>query len=408
MKRITYSILTILLGLLYSCGDEVTYVSYKLNEPVFMDAEEFRSEDKISIHSGKAISQQGKICIYEGYLYICEPQKGIHVIDNRNPQSPQNIAFIEIQGNTDISVRENILYADAYVDLIYFDITNPATPTYKGRLENAFPRALPAVDNEYGYDSNEVFGTDKGIVVGWKVVDKRERVDGNLILEDGFTGHVKGKTGSMSRFAIYHDYLYSVMNNELYIFGLKGERPYVATQPMEVGWNAETIFSYKDCMFFGTPRGMLIYSVADPLNPVRKSELQHVYGCDPVVVENDIAYVTVWSGNSCGQSANELIVIDVKDISNPKQIVSYPMTNPKGLGIDNGTLFVCDEGLKVYDATDPQAIITNELAHYDGMSGYDVIPMNNILIMIADDGLYQYDYSDPKDIKELSKLAFGN
>lgn len=409
MKRITYSILVVMLGLFYSCGDDVKYVSFKLNEPVFMDAEEFRNEDKIKdIKEARTITKQGKMCFYEGYLYISEPEKGIHIIDNRDSSSPQNVGFIELQGNVDISIRNNVLYADAYVDLVYFDIANPAAPVYQGRLENAFPRALPAVDNQYGYNSNEVFGTDKGIVVGWQVVDKTERVDGNLVYEDGFVGLTTGKTGSMARFAIYKDYLYSVMNNELYIFNLQGDKPVRESNPIHVGWDAETIFSYKDNMFFGTPRGMIIYSVANPLNPVRKSELQHVYGCDPVVVENDIAYVTIWAGNNCGQSANELIIIDVSDVSNPKQIVSYTMTSPKGLGIDNGTLFVCDEGLKIFDAADPQTIMSHKLAHYEGMNGYDVIPANNVLMMIAEDGLYQYDYSDLTDIKELSKLPFGN
>ena len=80
------------------------------------------------------------------------------------------------------------------------------------------------------------------------------------------------------------------------------------------------------------------------------------------------------------------------------------MKHPKGLGIDTKTLFVCDDGLKVYDATDPQKIMANLLAHYPGMNGYDVIPFNNVLMMIAEDGIYQYDYSQLPDINFLSKL----
>ncbi|MFV0332007.1 MAG: hypothetical protein ACK5KL_19630, partial [Dysgonomonas sp.] len=83
-----------------------------------------------------------------------------------------------------------------------------------------------------------------------------------------------------------------------------------------------TIFSYKDNLFMGTPTGMLIYSVKDPLKPDYQSSLQHVYGCDPVVVENDLAYVTIHSGNMCGQNANELFIVDVSDVKMPKQIVS--------------------------------------------------------------------------------------
>ena len=80
------------------------------------------------------------------------------------------------------------------------------------------------------------------------------------------------------------------------------------------------------------------------------------------------------------------------------------MTKPKGLGIDNGTLFVCDDGLKIFNASNPQTVMGNCLAHYSGMEGFDVIPFNNVLIMIAEDGLYQYDYSDLLKIQQLSKV----
>jgi hypothetical protein len=152
----------------------------------------------------------------------------------------------------------------------------------------------------------------------------------------------------------------------------------------------------------GTPNGLLIYSVEDPLAPVKCSEILHVYGCDPVVVEDDLAYVTVHSGNLCGQNFDELILIDVSDVYEPKQLVSYAMQNPKGLGIDQGVLFLCDEGLKIFKITEPQTLIANQLKHYTGMDGYDVIPFDNVLMMIADEGLYQYDYSDINDIKPLS------
>lgn len=112
------------------------------------------------------------------------------------------------------------------------------------------------------------------------------------------------------------------------------------------------------------------------------------------------------SGNNCGQNFNELIIIDVSDVYHPAQIVSYTMTRPKGLGIDNGTLFVCDDGLKIFNAANAQSIMApqNVLAHYTGIDGYDVIPLGNILIMVAEDGLYQYDYSNLNNINLLSVI----
>lgn len=140
------------------------------------------------------------------------------------------------------------------------------------------------------------------------------------------------------------------------------------------------------------------------------SSIQHVYGCDPVVVEDDIAYVTIHSGNNCGQNSNQLIIINVEDVKHPKAIVTYEMTKPKGVGIDGKTLFVCDDGLKVFNATDPLTIMTeqNKLAHFKSMDGYDVIALNNVLMMIAENGIYQYDYSDINNIKQISYIPIQN
>lgn len=416
MKKLMSLICVSLICMLCGCNDDMLVketVTYTVNKPVYMSADVFRSSVKVTTQP-EEITQQGKICFYEGYLYVSEPGKGIHIIDNRNPSTPASVGFIELVGNADLAIRNNMLYADSYVDLIWFDISHPALPVLKNRLENVFPESYPPI--EEGIIDSEVFseaGRAKGIVVGWtQEVEshtyeyyKNELCYNDMASGGNGGGSSTGVNGSMSRFGLYKDYLYVVLNNQMSIFDLSGDEPVAAAENIAVGWNVETIFSYKDNMFMGTPTGMVIYSVKDPVKPEYQSSIAHVYGCDPVVVEDDIAYVTVHSGNNCGQNFNELIVIDVSDVTRPQPIVSYTMTKPKGLGIDNGTLFLCDDGLKVYKADNPQTIMANRLAHYSGMEGYDVIPHNNVLMMIADNGIYQYDYSNLNKITLLSKIV---
>lgn len=418
MKKLMYLFFMSVICMLYGCNDDMKVketITFTVNKPILMSADAFRSSVKVKTQP-EEITQQGKICFYEGYLYISEPGKGIHIIDNRNPSSPSPVGFIELIGNADVAIRNNMLYADSYVDLVWFDITNPALPVLKNRLENVFPYAFPPVEEgTIDYPMCETAAANSQIVVGWTQVEESytyEYYKDQIMYNDAMTnssgnssGSSTGVNGSMSRFGFYQHYLYVVLNNQMSIFDLSGDKPVKAVDNIGIGSNVETIFSYKDYMFMGTPTGMLIYSVADPLKPEYQSMMWHVYGCDPVVVEDDIAYVTVHAGNNCGQNFNELIILDVKDVKNPQPIVSYTMTKPKGLGIDNGTLFLCDDGLKIYNASDPQTLMANRLAHYSGMEGYDVIPHDNVLMMIADDGIYQYDYSNLKEIKQLSKLA---
>ena len=415
------------------CADTVTEtVTYMINEPVFMSAKSFRESVNVTTKA-IVISNYGKMCFFNGYIYISENEKGVHIIDNRDPSSPKNVGFIEMIGNADLAIRNGKLYADSFIDLIWFDISNPASPKLEGRLENVFQGVVPMPENGFGIDYRYINNYDgsEGIIVGWKLNSRTEEVTyetegswwerniwGNQIFfettdmaspNSGSFGGNKGGgsvgiNGSMSRFALYDNYLYSVINNYMSVIDLSGSEPVKAVENIYIGMNVETIFNYKDNMFMGTPTGMIIYSVADPLKPEYMSMVWHVFGCDPVVVEDDIAYVTVHSDNFCGQNANDLMIYDVSNVKSPKHIVTYAMTKPKGLGIDNGTLFICDDGLKIFNAKDPQTLMANRLAHYSGMEGFDVIPFNNVLMMIADKGLFQYDYSDLNKINLISVL----
>ena len=422
MKKLFF-LMSLAAIVLTGCENTVTeMVTYKVNEPIYMSTSTFRNSVKVN-KIPQAITSIGKMCFYNNYLYISEPQKGIHIINNTDPTNPQSVGFIEIPGNADLAIRNGLLYADSYIDLVWFDVSDPANPALKGRLDSIFTTALPTIPNMYGIDYATTYsGGSNGIIVGWELKEKTEPVDqyrggwlkggGPFVMYDLATSSASptgtgstGINGSMSSFTIYDNKLYTVINNSLNIFDLTGEKPKKATDNMYVGWNVETIFSNKTNLYFGTSTGMLIYSVADPLKPVYQSAISHAFGCDPVVVDNDLAYVTIHSGNRCGQSTNELMIVNVTDVKNPKMLVSYGMTQPKGLGIDAGKLFLCDDGLKIYKITAPETLLANQLGHYTGMNGFDVIPSANILMMIADDGLYQYDYSDINNIKQISKIA---
>ncbi len=51
-----------------------------------------------------------------------------------------------------------------------------------------------------------------------------------------------------------------------------------------------------------------------------------------------------------------LSVVNIKNIDQPKLVMTYPLTNPHGLGKDGDLLFICDgtAGLKIFDASDPR------------------------------------------------------
>jgi hypothetical protein len=175
---------------------------------------------------------------------------------------------------------------------------------------------------------------------------------------------------------------------------------------VEIGWSIETIFPYANNLFIGAQNGMYIYDISEPSAPEYMSTFAHVTSCDPVVVNDEFAFVTLRSGTECQGYTNQLDVIDIKNLYNPQLIKSYAMENPHGLGLDGDALFICegDYGLKIFNASDIETIDENLIKYYKEIHAYDVIPYNDNLIMIGMDGLYQYDYSSLDNVQLLSQL----
>jgi hypothetical protein len=409
-------------ALLISCKDKIEQV-YTVNEPVYLSYNDLRNSFKVA--DGQEIIHPGKIYFKDHFIFVNEYQKGIHVIDNTDPQSPQIIKFIEIPGSIDLAIRDNILYADSYVDLVAIDISNLDDIREVKRIQNVFPYMIPDCENGIveGVDQNQ------GVVTGYKATKRTVDVENNNSFPEypywrgdfavmanansagGKTGNSNSGTGgSMARFTVYDDILYTVDNSTLRLFSISTPADPAMLKEMYVGWNIETIYPHENKLFLGGATGLYIYSIQDPSNPEFISGLQHINSCDPVVVEGNYAYITLRAGNLCGDMRSQLDVIDISDIQNPLQIADYTMEEPYGLGIDDTLLFVCDgaAGLKIYSAGDPKTIDQHKLAEYDQIQAFDVIPLGNVLVMIGTDGLYQYEYSDPANIQQLSVIPIIN
>ncbi len=213
-----------------------------------------------------------------------------------------------------------------------------------------------------------------------------------------------GKAGSMARFTITDNKLYTVSNYDLSIFDISNSQVPTKINKVTLDGFVETIFAKDTLLFFGTRQGMLIYDNKNSTEPKFISKYEHIYSCDPVVVSKNYAYVTLNSSSIwCGRNNDRLDIIDISDLSNPQAVAEYNMESPKGLGVDYNTLFVCDKGLKVYNIADKNNI---ELKHYFEMEAYDVIPDYGYLIMIGADGFYQYRYiPEEGNIKLLSSIT---
>lgn len=214
--------------------------------------------------------------------------------------------------------------------------------------------------------------------------------------------------GSMARFTAINDYLYTIDGQKIKVFDVNNVHP-VFKNDVYSNWGIETLFPMAGSLFVGSNAGLLIYSIADPENPQYKSTFDHAQACDPVVVSDDIAFVTLRDGSTCNGFTNQLDVIDVSDIENPRSIRSFPMQNPHGLSVVDKTLYLCEGefGFKTFDISNLEKIGDNLEDHLQGFNAYDVIvlPQGEHVMVIGEDGLYQFDATDKANLVQLSVIG---
>lgn len=396
-----------------SCKQLHTYSYYV---PVYKTKQEVR--DNIKSHGPKPVENPGKLNILGNYIFLNEVDKGIHVIDNANPSDPCNVAFIEIPGNLDIAIKGNTLYADLYTDLVALDISNPLNVKTKKIIDNLFP--LRYYGN--GFVGS---GSNNTIIAEWVKKDTtvEMRCDNNfgpigiwfdtrnvffstasVGSQAGGSSSPIGVGGSMARFTIINNRLYTVNESALDVFNITNPADPGHSNHINIGWGIETIYPFKNKLFIGSQSGMFIYSVNNADAPSQEGTFSHVQSCDPVIADDNYAYVTLRSGSVCQGFTNQLDVIKLNNITNPALYKTYEMTNPHGLSKDGNTLFICDgaAGLKVYNAANVSNL--QLIKTVPGIETYDVIAYNSVALVVAKDGLYQYDYSNLSNIRLLSKI----
>lgn len=430
----------LLSGCLKDSCEEVR--TFQLFEPVTL-SDAAIAAIPAKVEGPKPLSATGRFYYYDHYVFISSPEQGVHIVDNADPKKPVNLAYIALPGNSDMTVRNGVLYTNLYSDLIGFDVRNAAQPVQISRSPQAL--AQPRSNGE--------------VIIGWEKKEKVERFNCNQQVPGivyyecatcdagifvnasqasllssfvnvskfnstlGIAPSGNGTAGSMSQTAIVGDYLYTLSTREtneqgvtisadsliVSIIGNNGQVRRVSGQ--SIPWaNAETLFPKEDKLYLGTQTGMLVYGLARPDNPDFITAVSHVRGCDPVVVHDQIAYVTIHGGTPCGGNINQLQVFDVSNLQNVQLLASFGMYRPMGLAYreSDKTLFICedDQGLKVFDASVTTEIGSRLLSQISGFKAFDVIALpDGLVLVIGADGLYQYDLRDPRNPVFLSKIA---
>ena len=403
--------------ILQSCTKEKCTETYEgiTYTPVYASMASLRT---VNIQPAKAITSNGKIFVKGNYIFINEVDKGFHIINNTNPTNPQRIAFVSIPGNMDMIAKGNFLLVDNYVDLLTFNISNPANIQLVKRTENALPFRR--------YNNGLADDISKGIIVSFdKKIEKMEmdcNSISNFTMNNGGVflmsataasasptkslGGVNGQAGSLSRFATVNNYLYIANRYSITPIDITNVNNPLVKPIINTG-EIETLYGFNNSLLAGSPNGMFIYGLTDPAAPVFQSSFPHWRGCDPVVAQNNIAYVTVRAGGPCAGNRNTLDVLDISNLNQPVLIKTYQLENPFGLGVYNNKLGICDgaAGFKLYNASASNNLVLQNTV--SNINAFDVIMNDEIALLIAKDGMYQYNINNSNSPVLLSKISIS-
>jgi hypothetical protein len=400
-----------------SCTDTISYI---IADPVLFDESDYRKD--VAFLPAQEMSEPGKIYYYNNFLLVNERYKGVHVIDNSDPRNPIKMGFIEITGNVDMAIQNNVLYADAFTDLLAIDLSNLQAPRIIKRDLNIFEKHYHYQDGMLiGYyiptnetvkvpcDQSPFIGRPGSFFVSFDAQSMSMGPGGNRSFASNSadaSGNI-GVGGSMARFTVTKGHLYAIDESMLYSFRINTDGSMDKSHELNVGWGIETIYPFKEHLFIGANNGMHIIDINNPGQPQYRSAFVHALACDPVIVDDNIAYVTLRTGNACFGSINQLDVVDVSDVYNPKLMHSHSMQNPHGLSKYSDNLFICEGkyGLKSFDAKDPSKISSKLQAQIKNIHAYDAIALSgDLLLVIGEGGFFQYDISDRKSLKLLSQI----
>lgn len=419
------ALLLLLLGLGLSsclkdqCEREVTYIR---STPIYLTKDEIRLGSPTS-EPARDIEDPAQFYYYQQHILITERGEGVHIIDNRNPANPQAIAFLAIPGAENMAVKDDILYVNNYMDLLAIDVSDIQQASLIGRTHDVFRPLWEDVNSGQvlvEYELEEVtevvdcqtfsgFRSFGGSMVDEFAFDVLSSSAGNNVAT-GSAGGGTGIGGSMARFTIVGDYLYSVSEWELDVVSLLQPTQPAKVNTINLGWGIETIFPYEDKLFIGSNTGMFIFDNSNPEAPEQLSAFAHAQACDPVFVKDDYAFVTLRDGNQeCNGFVNQLDLVDITDLTNPVLVESFPMANPHGLTIRANHLMLCEgaHGLKAFDITDPTILDEKLLDTYEGLHTFDAISLPGsepITVVIGEDGFYQFRFTEADGFQLLSQI----
>jgi hypothetical protein len=281
------------------------------------------------------ISSLVNIYLYDTLLLTADENNGINVYSVADRQNPAYRMSIPLPGVRGMAMKGNIVYAGSWRGIF----------TYRLNWDG-----YDALDTIYRYKGEDIV-IDRSVNSPWSCGCYPLSTP---IASDGGTSG----GGSYAVFAVIDTFLYYIDYSALVTMSIAAPEKPRELARTEIGWTIETLYPTDRYLFIGGTRGMYIMDKTDEARPRLIGSLLHARGCDPVVVRDTFAYVTLRKGNSCGDAADELLTVSIADPKVPKLLKEFAVETPYGLSVRDSLLYISNGygGYGLFSARDPYSV----------------------------------------------------
>jgi hypothetical protein len=278
------------------------------------------------------------IYLNDTLLLAADENSGIRIYSVADRKNPRTIMTIPLLGPRGMAMKDSIIYANSYSGILALRLH-----LKEGRYDTASViRAVPSYMTDY------VMGPDVRSPLDCGCTSSNPVKSGGASISTG---------GSYATFAVIDTFLYYIDSDysQLVTMTIANPSKPVELSRTDIGWTVETLYPTSRYLFIGGSRGMFVMNRETPSHPLIIGSLQHFKACDPVVVSDTTAFVTLLGGNRCGESRDVLLTVSVADPANPKLLREYPIATPYGLAVSDTLLYIGqgNAGFALFNVKDP-------------------------------------------------------
>ncbi len=340
-----------------------------------------------------AIVSLNNIYLYDTLLLASDSVNGLLIYSVARDNNPRFKARIPLKGNRGMAMKDSIIYANSWGGILAMRIVNDTDYEVTSIIKSdPYHPTMMYYNDNHSYSSSGGFGCFSNNTVMSGAASETD---------NGGTG---GAGGSYAIFAVIDSFLYYIDNRSIITMDISDAATPRKISETYIDWSIETLFPTHDYLFIGGSNGMYVLDRSNPAYPKRIGSITHFRARDPVVVKDSMAYVTLRAGFDFNVQADELMVVNIKEIAKPKLIKDIPLSTPFGLTIRDTLLYVAqgNNGWTLFTLSNPQqpAIVRQ----WPMPSMKDFIWTADRLYAMCFDRVIIYSVSDPLNPVKVAEI----